>query len=342
MNARNRFLFLAAAAAVFMSATGCVCVVEGRQRGDITFLWSFGGRSCLEVPNVTQVRIAIPNQTLQNDGVYPCLVNNTAGIVLQNFRAGTYSYTIEGLTAGGATVYSAQGSVIVNGNVTETVDLSPVAGAPGNALITWTFPPNGSFSNPNCSQAGVVNVDIRIDNGAPQRVACASGFGTTGVQLNDVAAGAHTIDLAASDASNFYYYRKISSLTIVAGSTVSSAYSFEWGVGSLPMKWTFTNGSVAQTCAQAGIAQVNIVLENSATGDRPYGTQGQDVPCEASGVQGTLFPYLYPAGYKVYLQALGTGGALYRSNFTTPPVLSVAAGAFPQVDASTTVIQLFR
>ncbi len=304
----------------------------------MTFLWTFGGRPCSQVPAVATVAIDIPGQTLANAGVYGCTTSGSDGIVLLDFAPGVYAFTIRGRSTSSTALYQATGNFTVNGNVTVTVDLAAASGAPGNALLTWTFPANGSFPAPNCSQAGVTNVDIRVDNGTPQRFACTAGFGTTGVQLTNLAAGSHSIDLAAADANDFFYYRKISTLTIVAGSTVSSAYAFDWGVGSLPMKWSFTNGSVAQTCAQAGVAQVNIVLEDAATGTRPYGTAGQDVPCASAGVQGTMFPYLYPAGYKVFLQALGTGATLYRSNFTSPPVLTVTAGQFPQVDASTTVI----
>ena len=83
-----------------MTSTGCVIRGGGvpppppAQPGDVTFSWSFAGRTCADVPNVKSVVVEIPGETLDNNGVFPCLANNYPGIVLHNFVGGTYSYTL--------------------------------------------------------------------------------------------------------------------------------------------------------------------------------------------------------------------------------------------------------
>ncbi|MEW6432039.1 MAG: hypothetical protein AB1730_11080 [Myxococcota bacterium] len=342
MSARVRFLSMAAAAVAVMSASGCVCVTNGASRGDVTFLWSFNGRQCALVPNVTQVTIQIPGQTLQNGGVYPCVTQGTAGITLLNFRAGTYSYSIQGRNNAGAVLYEASGSFVVDGNVTVTVDLAPSPNAPGAAAITWRFPPSSAAQQPTCNQAEgpIVAVLIRVDGDTVgQEFNCADGDiranpAIPGVIFPNLTVGTHTVDLAARDINNFYYYRKVSTFTVVAGGTTDNEFTFDWGVGALPMKWTFNNGVTQVDCAQAGITSVTVQLRDSAQNDL-YPGAGVQVPCQTGGVQGTRFPFLYPDTYRVYLQATGTGGVLYSTNFNTPPTAAVSAGQFPAIDVST-------
>src|SRR5690242_14109128 len=98
MNARVVVAFFAVAVA----STGCIFVSgsgggTSRRSGDVTFTWSFAGNACNQVPDVKSVRLTFPGQTLENNGVYSCLVNAYPGIVLKNFAPGTYDYTIESI-----------------------------------------------------------------------------------------------------------------------------------------------------------------------------------------------------------------------------------------------------
>src|SRR4051812_25573716 len=82
--------------AVVLAMPLTACVITPRTPGDVTFLWSFGGNTCAMVPAIANVKITVSGQTLQNDGIYPCSTNGTAGIVLNDFKGGLYSYTIQG------------------------------------------------------------------------------------------------------------------------------------------------------------------------------------------------------------------------------------------------------
>jgi hypothetical protein len=338
MTAYSRYLPLVALTAL-MTTSGCVCVTGGGgggggggARGNVTFLWTFQGRQCFEVPEVTSVAITIPGQTLQNNGVYGCTNSGTAGITLLDFRGTTYTYTIRGLNQVGQVVYESSGSFVVNGNVTVTADLQPTASATGSVYVTWSFP---AGSPVNCQYLTAVDIEI---NGAPYRtVTCQEGATSPGVLIQGLTVGNNTITLLARDANQFYYYRTDATFAVFAGGASSQQFTMQWAVGSLPVKWSFNNGATVVNCAQAGVTQVNVNLRD-AQGNYLYGSAGTDVPCLSNGEQGTVFPYLYSGNYQVFLQAYGTAGALYRSSFTVPPQATVTAGQFPVIDTTTPVI----
>lgn len=322
---------------VALSASGCILVSTPRSPGDVTFTWTFSGQSCAQA-GVNTVAISIPGQTLANGGVFACLSNNYPGIVLQNFRAGSYSYTIEGRGFANELRYQRTGSFVIDGNVTESVDLLPVStGANTYAYLTWTFPPNSLSSNPDCTQAGVTDVMISIDGAAETQLSCAAGFNTTGVQTPMLAAGTHTISLRAVNSTGYEYYGKVSTLTTSSAGPVSAAYSLDWTVGGAALKWTLVDGSVTRTCAQAGVVDVYVNFQDTTTNDFLYPGSGDKQPCSASEVK---YDFLKPGNYRVVIQAAGPSNALYTSNTVTPgpPVITIGAGVFVPLANATNVV----
>lgn len=300
--------------------------------GNIIFLWNFAGQSCAQTPSVQNVRITIPGQTLMNGGLFGCSNGGSDGIQLLNFAGGAYAYTLEALSSSNVVLYAKSGNLTVNGNVQINATLDAV-NAPGSVAISWTFPPNTTSSTPNCSQAGVTDVVVTID-ATPQTVPCAQGYGTTQTIFSNLSPGNHTISLAARDTNQFTYYDASTTFMITAGQQISRSFLMGWAVGGLPVKWSFSNGVSQLNCAQAGASTMNVNLRDS-TGTLLYGTTGVDVPCSDNGVQGTNFPFLYGGAYEIFLQSYGTGSVLYRSNFTTPPSVTVVNGQFPVIDGST-------
>src|SRR3990167_7179919 len=141
MTAHSRFLTSIIAVTALAASTGCVIqTTPPANPGNITFTWTFSGRQCFEVPEVVQISVQIPGQTLQNNGIYGCLNANTAGIKLLDFRPGKYSYTISGQNAAGTVIYRETGSLIVDGDVTVAVNLVPTSAATGSVYVTWTLP----------------------------------------------------------------------------------------------------------------------------------------------------------------------------------------------------------
>ncbi len=333
-------------AAMFLLLSGCVIAGGGGggSRGDVTFLWSFNSASCAAVPDVTQVTITIPGQTLANGGVYACDSGGTDGITLLNFGPGTYSYTIDGRNNGGTSLYSTTGSFVVNGNVTVHTNLGPNGNAPGSIYLTWTFPPSSvSGSLPaTCAQTSgpIAAVAVSIDGAASNDLACTDGQTTPGVLIQNLAAGTHSIKLDARDSNGFYYYQKVSSFTVGAGQTSQQQFSFDWYAGSLAIRWNFANNATQLTCAQAGVTGMVYLNLRDSQGNFLYGQSGTPVPCLASGVQGTVFPYLPPGTYQFFAQAYGTGNVLYQTSTVAPPTVTVTSGQFPLIDGSTQVVLL--
>jgi hypothetical protein len=343
MNSRLVVAFLAV-----VTSTGCIVVTGGggsgggggttRRPGDVTFTWSFAGKTCSMVPEVKSVRITIPGQTIDNAGVFPCLVNDYPGIVLKDFAGGTYDYTIEAFGYASEKLYVATGSYTVNGSVRIDPDLTPVGGPNSYAYLTWRFPALSGAPNPDCSTAGVTNVLVSIDGAAATTHACTLGFGTSpGVQTRFLTAGKHTIDLIAVDSTGYAYYSAYSFLTTQAGAPVSSEYSLAWAVGGVSVKWSLTDGSVAQTCAQAGVTDIYINFVD-AQGNLVYGSQGDPKPCTAAGVE---YSFLKPGTYSIRMIAAGTNSRIYESSLTSPPQATVVAGQFP-VMSSAINVQLFK
>ena len=266
MTVHSRFLTSHIAAAALVSSTGCIfTTTPSGTPGDITFTWKFGNRQCFEVPEVSQVAIRIPGQTLQNQGVFPCLNSGTAGIKLLNFRAGTYSYTVSGQNASGTVIYETTGTLVVNGDVAVAVDLQPTSAATGSVYVTWTLPAGTPVT---CQY--LASVDITIDNGQPQAVACSAGGTTPGVLLQNLQVGTHTIDLSARDSTGLFYYRATNSFSVFAGGASTQQFSLGWIVGSAPVKWSFNNGTTIVNCAQAGISEVGITLRDAQNQDTTF------------------------------------------------------------------------
>lgn len=328
MSANTRLFSAVALASVVMATSGCVCVTNPQQgnSGDIIFTWNFNGQGCALVPDVTQVAVQIPGQTLQNDGVYGCVNSGTAGIKLLNFRAGTYDYVISGQNAQGTVIYRATGKITVNGDVAMDVTLQPTGDARGHVYVTWSLPAGTPVT---CQY--IAAVDVSLDMGAPTSLNCNEGATSPGVLFQNLVPGTHIIDISARDSSGLFYYRAINSFQVFAGGATSQQFSLEWIVGSAPLQWTFSNGAAQLNCAQAGVAEVGITLRD-AQSDQTF-----TVPCLNQGVQGYQIPYVYYGDYQVFLTAYGTGGVPFFSpgakqgDTVPPPQIRVTAGSFPDV-----------
>lgn len=340
MNAKILGAFLLASV-----VSGCVVVKDGggggvpppppAQPGDVTFTWSFSGATCSDVPYVKGVHVEIPGETLQNDGVFPCLANGYPGIVLHDFAPGTYSFTLDALDYSNQIVFQASGTFVVNGDVRATVDLTPVGGPTSYAYLTWRFPANQAAQNPDCNQAGVSFVDVSIDDGAYARFNCADGFVQPGVTTPYLAPGQHRISLRAVNADGYPYYQFDGWLQTFAGNPVGADYQMTWAVGGAGVSWQLTNGSVYQTCQQAGVTDVYVNFRN-AQGEYLYPGAGDRQSCAAAPV---FYDFLLPGTYSVYVEGHGPGGVVYESNGQSPPVVTVEAGQFPD---GSIAVQMFR
>lgn len=333
MSAHSRFLSIAVIASVVMASSGCVCVTNGG-RGDIIFTWNMGGQTCAQAYDVTQVAIQIPGQTLQNQGVYGCVNDGTAGIKLLNFAPGTYDYTLFGQNAQGTVLYQATGKVTVNGDVALDVTLQPNGNAPGAIQVTATFPAGATVT---CQYLAAV--DISIDMGAPLSVQCNQATTSPGVLINPLSPGQHLLDVQMRDSNGLVYYRMFKQITVVPNRTTAEQVALEWLVGSVPVAWSFSNGVQQLNCSMAGINEVTITLRDGQGVDAVY-----SAPCVNGGVQGYQIPYAYYGDYQVFLYARAISGVEYYSPGAranppgTPPSYRVTAGVFPGANTATPIL----
>jgi hypothetical protein len=309
------------------------------------------------VPQVTSLRVTIPGAQLQNNGVYPCLTNNVAGITLLNFAPGPYTVTVEGLDASGRALFQgAQTFQVGGGDVTVSVNLTPTAAATGSALVSWVLP-----QRLRCSQVGdaatnrtATTAFISIDNAPAQQVPCAQGNQAdnpaAAVTIANLSGGVtHTVDLQIVDMTGFVYLRSVNSLSVVPGGSVAATFQPQWVVGSLPLQWAFFNQGLQITCSQAFVDFVFVNFRNQQTQQWVFvdqsgaATAGQQVPCvSANGLQGTFFPFFSAATYEVAVQApVRSGSSTYQSGRSgQAPLIQVQPGVFAQSEQMGQVIPL--
>ncbi|MFE8601622.1 hypothetical protein [Archangium violaceum] len=336
MNARILTAFLCLTAA----STGCI-IVDGDgdgggyqqgYEGDVTFLWTFApnGR-CADVPDVKNIQIAIPGESLHNNGVYACNTAGVDGIVLHDFAPGNYPYTVRAIGYDGNTLFEGRGTFKVNGDVRVNIDLTP--NGMSYALVSWAFPPNTYSNNPSCSQAGVSYIKAQIDGGEWVTLNCADGMSNGGVETPWLADGTHTIQMIAygrdrAGRDNLPLYNTYGTFVTSAGSPRSESYRF-FEVGGMSLRWELWDSSTTRrSCSEAGLTGMLINLKNMNTGEWIYGDAGDSQSCSGAPI---LYQYLKPGRYEVHIRGM-KGSTIVYSNDDLPDVLTV--NAFEQKTAS--------
>lgn len=330
MNSRLLVAFLCLAAV----APGCVIHdhEDPGYPGDATFRWTFGGLRCDEDRDIKGVNITIPGETLENDGRYPCQANGFDGIVLHDFVPGVYNFTIEAVSYSNERLYFASGTFRVDGDVTVSVDLTPTGSPPSFAYVSWLFPANNASQSPNCAQAGIASVDVRVDSGDWARLDCSRGYGANSVQTPYLEPGVHTLEFVAIDSSGAPWYYYSGSITTQAGTPTSYTASM-WAIGGASIRWDIVASSQTLTCSQARLTNVLINFRDAFTNELVYGIFGDSHGCNDAPV---VYEFLKPGRYKVEMYAKGSDGREYLSP-DNGPFIDVVAHQFPGPNSALTV-----
>jgi hypothetical protein len=205
-------------------------------------------------------------------------------------------------------LYQTAGSFRVYGAVQVAVDLLPSSAlANSKVRLFWSFPPNGTVSNPTCAQAGlsgIALVDVQIDRGRIRTYRCEDGQTAAGalVANPDLFPGTHTIRVDAFPVNSSYpYYSATGTLDTVANTTVSASVPLQWAVGGVAVRWQFVPG---QNCTSTGVSTVYVDFLD-ASGVLLYPAPGDSQGCSAGASAPILYDYL-PAG-TLTLTANGNG-----------------------------------
>lgn len=305
---------------------------------NVAFEWTFAGNHCAQVPGVSGVRLAIPGKQLRDGGLYPCTTNNVDAVVLPNFEAGTYSYTINGLAQDGSVLYAKTGGFIVTGSTSVAVDLEPaVATVPYH--LKWAL---GDYNLSCDSQPKVDTVEVEIDNNFLGKFSCSDGQTGDGIGVN-LAVGTHKLclvargrDLAApqGQSRDMQYYGVCTPYSAIPGGQ-TTPISIKPAVGGVALKWSF----MGRTCAEAGVSTVYVNFQlwgGRETFPDTSGT-GIPVPCTDNGSDGVVLPSptlsYTPLGTWVILLSAEGRGQFFRSgrDLGQSPSVSVVPGVYPSI-----------
>jgi hypothetical protein len=290
-------------------STGCVIVDDGdcnncnAQPGDVTFLWTFNGLRCDQARDVYGVNITIPGESLLNNGKYACSTAGVDGITLHDFAPGSYPFTLEAVDFTNQVIFAANGTFVINGNRTVSVDLAPTGSPASYAYLNWNFPGGQS-----CFQAGVASVDVILDNLPAHNVACTDGQQTPGLQTPQLDPGSHYIEFVAraSNGQPLYYFN--GELVTQAYNPVSAGYNL-YTIGGASIAWRLSDGSVTFDCPAAN-PMVYVNFQDLNTGNWVYPGLGDAHACSTKPI---VYSYLRPGTYALRVSTT-TGGYDYVSN----------------------------
>ncbi|HEX8823752.1 MAG TPA: hypothetical protein VF794_27770 [Archangium sp.] len=344
MNARLLAAFLCLATL----GTGCIIVDHGGDHpnppptgspGDVSFLWTFGAEGrCVDVPDVKSIKLSIPGETLDSNGFYACNTAGVDGITLRNFRAGTYSYTLQAFDAYNKVLYSSSGSFTVNGNKQVRVDMTPDGKT--YAYVSWYFPAKGSYSRPTCSQANVTSIKASIDNGEWVSVDCLDGTDGDGIPTPYLEPGTHTLQLIAygydiQGRANMPLYNLQGTLTTQRGVDAPSVEFRFFELGGMSVRWDMWDGTNYRNCAETGLTSVVLNLLDLSTNKVVYEGEGLSYDCVAAPV---VNQFMKPGSYQVRIRGY-VGSTMTYSNENNMTTLTVKA--FEQkkaTDAATVLV----
>jgi hypothetical protein len=307
------------------------------QPGNIYVSWTFSGQSCAQTPAVAQVRVSILNSTPVQPDTFGCQVGSPPNqLAISNFSPGTYVLNLSGLDANGNVTWTGSATVVVDGNVSGTVDLKPVTpnGPSSIANLSWSFAPAvGSFFPP-CTALGSTDPD-RIDsvalyvdgaNAAAQTYGCSQGSGTAQVTTPSLAPGTHSLQLVAFQAGLSYPFAQSEpvSVNFVADTPATQAFTFDWLVGGVGVAWTYPN---ANACA-------GTVSSVRASFDGGYSMSSS---CETAVAPFKRLPATTSVTYPLTVDALGTGAQPPVVYSGTLPAVPIQPGAFYDGTSATVV-----
>ena len=315
---------LFAAAALALAATAC-----GPRYEDVEVDWTFAGQTCAAA-GLSSIEADIAGQTLVPNQ-WNCRDSSgriTTGASLGQYAAGDYQLTLFGLDAQSNIIHEITTTLSVRpGRNVFTIDVPIVV---GEATLHWTF------GGQTCAQSGVTVVHATVDgqilqgdNGAdiPCSQVNSAGAAIDGVTVSPLSAGAHTMDLVGLVGGQPRYSLGGISFNVAAGQNLVLAPNLSPAAptsASADLTWTFIGNNAKMTCAQAGVAQVQIFVDPDANGNG--GVDAGTVACTDAGAS---VDNLSEGNHSFAILGVTNGHLLYRTHH--PPSAAFRIGLITSV-----------
>ena len=259
--------------------SGCIFRADGsnsgapQARGDITFLWSFDGKSCSQASDVQTVHLTVNGphgaEKLDADGQYNCNPAGVDGIRLLDFSPGTYTFTVDAWDATKKTIYTATGTVRVDGDAKVNVTLYSV-NEQGLVQVYWSFGPTRQA----CKDAGipgpegVSKVSVRVDSRSPQTFPCTDTSGNVPVEGIAVKLdpGTHVLQvegIIVRGGADQTWYSASPSVIVAAGQTTTLPVALDVVAAQGTFVPTFEDGSAFSCGTTVGALFIELFDRNN-------------------------------------------------------------------------------
>ena len=297
---------IAALALVVLATAACA-----PDRRDVQINWTFGtgaGQSC-SAAGVATIEIDIGGLRLYPNQ-FDCAGSSATGVDLGNLIVGDYGVIITGLDSNGnplfqtepvISVVSGQNPNVFNFVVPPVSAEQGVADDQGELTLLWTF--NGQ----SCADAGVSTVTVTLDGTAvtydnDNAALPCDQFGVDGISIDQIAAGAHSVVLAATGTNSTSYTASFNAniadqFETQLSENLTSAGNSGGTTASAELSWSFAGMS----CSDAKVDTVGVTVD---------GTSAGSFPCTASGVDGATVTGLTAGSHAIAISAVrGSGSA---------------------------------
>ena len=186
--------------------------------------------------------------------------------------------------------------------------------------VDWTF------GGHDCATAGVATIQVDIDGEVltPNQFTCTEA--NQGASLGQFITGPYNLTVTGYDSANNLVFQSTRTIQVLPGRDNVIQFDAAPTTGDTAITWTFGG----QTCAAAGVATVNVSLDDQVITDA---NNNPNLPCHSSGADGTTIGPLSPGSHTLQLAARGNSGdyAAGPINFTvtvgqvTPQQIDLAA-----------------
>ncbi len=152
------------------------------------------------------------------------------------------------------------------------------AGPEDSWVFTWTFGVSGT----SCERAGASWIEIQLNGSTIGLFPCRDPFGNEGVTIPASPLSQDTYTLVAYNSGGNLSLAQGTGMTPFVQGPTGVAVNMTFNTGgpsNLDLTWTFEG----QTCLQAGVTQVQVVLKDP---DQPALDVSESVACSSAGLEG--------------------------------------------------------